>query len=240
MDMDERGKFIEESGAIVQGHFVYKAGYAHGNLYVNKERFPFMGAKKLSELIRQVGYNALISGLDFGNQKEIGIIGPAYGAIPFSLTLAAFFEDRWSKRFFPARTQLAIDGDTGREYHIIPNKLLGDYQGGAFVILEDVVNNGTTIRETAKLFREVAGAKIIAALCFADRGGQTAESLGVDQYYPYFAKKMEQHDVRQAPCPLCQEGIPITTDIGKGGEWVAMFGHPPYPQHKDFSAFWKG
>jgi orotate phosphoribosyltransferase len=236
--MNERGKFIEESGAVIEGHFVYKARWSHGNLYVNKEKFPNMGAKKLVNLIREVGANALASGLDFGKAKKVGIIGPAYGAIPFSLTLAAYFEEqRPDVLFFPARTQLATD-DEGREFHIIPDKLLGDYQNGIFIIHEDVVNNGTTIIEARELFKEVADAKIIAATCFADRGGQTAESLGVEQYYPFFAKKMEQCDIRRIPCPQCQAGIPITTDIGKGKEWVTMFGHPPYPKDKDFSAFW--
>lgn len=237
--MDDRGGFIEDSGAVIEGHFVYKAGYAHGNLYINKEKFSKMGAKKLVELIWQVGINALISGLDFGDIKKVGIIGPAYGAIPFSLTLAACFEEqRRDILFFPARTQLVKD-NKGRDYHIIPEKLLKDYQDGAFIIHEDIVNNGTTIKEVATLFREAVSATIIAATCFVDRSEQTAESLGVRQYYPYFTKKMEQCDIRQQPCPQCQAEISITTDIGKGKEWVAMFGHPPYPEDKDFSAFWK-
>jgi len=237
--LEDKGKFIEESGAVAEGHFVYKAGYAHGNLYINKEAFWKMGARKLVNLIRQVGANALASGIDFGGAKKVGIIGPAYGAIPFSLTLAAFFEEKEPDiLFFPARTQLVVDEKTGRDIHVIPNKLLGDYKKSVFVIHEDIVNNGTTIREAAKLFREIADARVLAATCFADRGGQTAESLGVEQYYPYFAKKMEQHDIRKAPCPQCQAGAPITTAIGKGKEWVAMFGHPPYSEDMDFSAFW--
>ena len=237
--MTEKGKFIKESGAVVEGHFVYKAGYAHGNLYINKEQFPKMGARKLVELIWQVGFNALASGLDFGDAKRVGIIGPAYGAIPFSLTLAVFFEEMVSDvLFFPARTQLVKD-NRGRDYHIIPEKLLKDYQDGAFIIHEDIVNGGTTIREVKTLFQNAVNGNVIAATCFADRGGQTTKSLGIEQYYPYFAKKMEQHDIRQKPCPQCRTGIPITTDIGKGREWVAMFGQPPYPESMDFSEFWR-
>jgi len=237
--MNDKGRFIEESGAVIKGHFVYKARWSHGNLYINKEKFPGMGARKLVALIRRVGHNALISGLNFGKVEKVGIIGPAYGAIPFSLTLAAYFEEQIPDiLFFPARTELVID-DKGRKIHVIPDKLLADYQDGIFVIHEDIVNNGTTIRETAKLFREAANAQIIAATCFVDRGGQTVETLGIGQYYPYFAKKMEQFDVRKEPCPYCLTGVPITIEIGKGKEWVAMFGHPPYPEDVDFSVFWR-
>jgi len=237
--MKSNGHFIEESNAVAEGHFVYKAGYNHGNLYINKEKFPNMGARKLVELIREVGINALDSGLDFGSAKKIGIIGPAYGAIPFSLTLAAYLEEqRPDILFFPARTQLVKD-NAGKEYHVIPEKLLEDYQDGSLIIHEDIVNEGTTIREVTRLFKHAVNARIIAATCFVDRGGQTTESLGVEQYYPYFAKKLEQHDVQQKPCPQCQAGIPITTDLGKGKRWVKMFGQPPYPEGMDFSAFWK-
>ena len=75
----------------------------------------------------------------------MGIIGPAYGAIPCSLVLSAYFEEqRPDILFFPARTQLAEDG--GRKRHIIPDKLLKEYKNGVFIINEDIVNNGTTIR----------------------------------------------------------------------------------------------
>jgi len=236
--VSKKDKFIKESGAIAEGHFVYKAGWAHGNLYINKEKFPKMGSIKLSNLIRQAGYNALVLGLEFGEAKEIGIIGPAYGAIPFSLTLAAYFEEqRPDILFYPARTEL-VKNEKGRNVHIIPDKLLEDYQNSAFIVFEDIVNNGTTIREVAELFRKKADSRIIAAICFVDRTGHTPKSLGIEQHHPYFVKKMEQYDIRQKPCPQCQAGIPITTDIGKGKEWVAMFGHPPYSDDVDFSAFW--
>jgi len=231
--------FIEESKAVVEGHFVYKAGYAHGNLYINKEKFPTMGAQKLVQTIYQVVINALKNGLSFGTAKKIGIIGPAYGAIPFSLTLAVCLEEQIPGiLFFPAHTELAIDQKTGLKYHIIPDKLKSDYQDGTFIIHEDIVNNGTTTREVANLFREKVNARIIAATCFVDRIGQTAESLGVEQYYPLFVKIMKQYDIRTMLCPLCRDGVPITTDIGKGKEWVTMFGHPPYPEGKYFAAFW--
>jgi len=234
------GEFIKETGAVAEGHFVYKAGYAHGDLYINKEQFSKMGAKKLISLIDRVGANALTLGLGFNGVKRVGIIGPAYGAIPFSLSLAAFFESAIQIPFFPARTQLVRD-NTGRDYHVIPEKLLKDYQDGAFIIHDDIVNNGTTIKEVARLFRNAVNGRILAATCFVDRGGQTAESLGVEQYYPYFAKKLEQYDLREAPCPLCRAGVPITTDLGKGREWVAIFGQPPYPypEDMDFSGFWE-
>jgi len=240
--MNDPEKLIQEAGAVVSGHFVFKAGFAHGNLYMNKEVFSMMGARKLAHVIKAVGDN-LSSPLSQCFKKlaggKVGIIGPAYGAIPFSLTLAMHLESIFSSSsisFFPARTELVVE--SGRKVHTIPEKLLGLYQGCNFIALEDIVNNGTTLREVGTLFEE-AELNIIAATCFVDRGGQTSKSLGIRNYHPLLRKEMEQFDVREAPCPMCKKGTPITTDLGKGAEWVEIFGQPPYPEGKDFSAFWE-
>ena len=232
-------KLLKKSGAVVFGHFVYKAG-THGNYYIDKERYVNLSARELCGLIREVGLNAVAGGLSFPPVTErVGIIGPAMGAIAYSLTLAECLEESFPAiKFFPARSDLK-DGPSGKKIHFIPDKLLPLYSGCSFIIMEDVVNNGTTIREVKYLFEHVANATIIAAMSTVDRGGQTTESLGIDQYYPRKQIRMEQWDVRKEICPDCAEGVPITTDLGKGTFWVKLFGHPPYPPGTDFSAFWK-
>jgi len=230
--------FLRSVKAVVEDHFVFKAGYMHGNLYINKEAFSFLGAKKLIELIEQIVNNAVEKGLQFGDAKEVGIIGPAYGAIPFALTVAGFLEEHFPEiKFFPARTQLKKKGE--REIHYLPTKLIKSYHRKIFIGIEDIVNNGTTIREVNTVFSKQADAKIIAFLCFVNRANQTAETLGIDGFYPLVNSALEQHDIRYAPCPLCAAGIPINTELGKGDKWVKMFGQPPYPEGMDFSPFWQ-
>lgn len=231
--------FLQESEAVYQGHLVYKAGYAHGNLYIDKERLSKLGAIRLCTLMERVAVNAINSGLMTWDYEEIGIFGPAYGAIAFTLPLAAAFENIFVRtiKFFPARTEV-VKKD-GRNIHFIPDKLLPMYKGLPFIGIEDIVNNGTTIRETSHLFRTVADATILAFTSIVDRGGQTAESLGLEQYFPLCRTEMKQHDLRSGrPCPQCEAGEPITTHLGKGAEWVAMFGQPPYPPNMNFSRFW--
>lgn len=230
-------KVLAASGALIDGdHFVYKAG-THGSAYVNKEKFPFLGARELVSLIRQVADNAMEKGLRIVplTEKVIGVLGPAMGAISYSLALAESLERVMpNKIFFTARTELVADG-TGKKVHVIPEKLAGDMRNRSFVIFEDIVNNGTTIREVKDVLRTI-GARVFAVMCFVDRGGQTAESLGVEQYYPLLRVDMTQHKAEE--CPLCQEGKPINIILGKGDRWVKLFGQPPYPEGNDFSAFW--
>lgn len=232
-------EILQKSGAVASGHLVYKAG-THGICYIDKERYANLSAHELSAFIREVGINAIVKGLQIpAGAERIGIIGPAMGAIAYSLTLAECLEKSFPAiKFFPARSNLEID-PAGKLIHVIPDKLLSLYFDAYFIILEDVVNNGTTVREVKLLFETMAKAKIIAALCTVDRGGQTAESLGVDQYFPLKQIQMDQWDPRKNPCPLCEQGIPISTDLGKGALWVKLFGHPPYSPGMDFSAFWK-
>lgn len=230
--------FLQESGAVTTGHIVYKAG-THGTAYIDKRRFRNMGAVKLTKLIYKVGENAIRQGLTFEPYvTEVGIIGPAYGAIAFALPMAACLENSFPNiRFFPANTELSID-HTGNRIHVISEKDMPDYKGKKFIAFEDIINNGTTVREVKIVFERDADGEIIAVLCFVDRGGQTNESLGnISQYFPFQRVSMEQSEAKE--CSQCIQGIHIRTDIGKGERWVKLFGQPPYPPDKDFSAFWK-
>lgn len=234
--------FLKASGAVIEGsHFVYKSGH-HGSVYINKEMFAFMGAYELTKLIHEVGSHSLnvLSTVCKLSLDEVGIMTPAMGAVPYALTLAKAYDDFYALgnrgvekiKFFPAHTTLSAE--FSEMQHAIPPKLVPQYQGKAFIIFEDVVNNGTTVREVKKLL-DAIGARVIAVVCFVDRGGQTAESLGVEQYFPLARVEMKQDEANS--CHLCKEGVHINTDLGKGKRWAELFGQPPYKEGTDFSDF---
>lgn len=233
-------KALAESGALIDNdHFVYKAG-THGPAYIDKEKFSLIGARNFVNLLNQVARNAVKSGLQIkAEHTMIGVIGPAYGAICFAPTIAAVLEEEFPfKTFFPARTELETDV-AGKKVHVIPEKFHVAYQGKPFIIVEDIVNNGTTIREGKAVCVKQVDGEVIAALSIAERGGQTTESLGVPQFFPLMRVNMVQYDVKKAVCPLCEAGIPINTILGKGKRWIELFGQPPYNPRADFSEFWK-
>lgn len=229
---------IEQTKAIRSGHLVYNGG-EHGTYYIDKERFCLAFAGTLQTVIEQAAVNAIRGGLFVKGERSVGVIGPAFGAIPYAFSLACVLEKYiYGVRFFSAHTELEVKY-SGRKMHVIPRKLLGMYEGKSFIILKDIVNAGTTIKEVSQLLRVEAKAQVLAAICLVDRGGQTAESLGIEKYFPLHRVKMEKHDPRSLDgCPLCKAGMPITLDLGKGKEWVNLFGQPPYPENQDFSEFW--
>ena len=230
---------MQQVGAIVKNsHFVYKAG-THGGVYINKEMFVLAGARKIQGCLSNLGMRAWREGLNLTAYEEVVIVGPAKGAIGYA-PLLAFNLETYHHNVIKhpitcifSRTDLDENGS-----HIIPDKLLETYGGRPCILIEDIVNNGITIREVAGVIRKRTGAKIIAALGLVDRSekGHTAEGLGVPFYLPYSQMPMPQFEPSE--CPLCAEGVPINTMLGKGKKWVDLFGQPTYAQGTDFSAFY--
>lgn len=230
---------LKKTKAVAEGHFVYKALHNHGAGYIDKDMFPFIGGQNLVELLEAEAENALDAGLNLSVYKEAVLILPAYGAIKYGLPIAAYLEKKTGTRIFVVETEVERDG-TGKRYHVIPDNIKKRIKGLPVFSKEDIVNAGTTLREIHTLIKRELDVDIFAALSTIDRGGQTAESLGISSYYPFMRIDMTQYDVRSpGGCLLCQKGIPINIDLGKGEGWVKKFGQPPYPPDMDFSEFWE-
>jgi orotate phosphoribosyltransferase len=230
-------KMLRETKAVAEGHFVYKARHNHGTGYVDKDMFPFIGAQNLVEILESEAEKALRMGLDLSRHKKVCLMTPAYGAIKLGLPIAAYLERRTSTKVFVIETEIEKDAN-GKKYHIIPENQKKRVMGIPLIGKEDIVNNGTTLIEIRILSESELETHMIAAMAIIDRGGQTTRTLGIPGYYPYMRIDMTQHDIRTGPCPQCVAGIPINTDLGKGKEFVAMFGQPPYDPGTDFSKFW--
>ncbi len=230
-------KMLEETKSVATGHFVYKARYTHGAGYVDKDMFPSIGAQNLVEILEAEAEKALNMGLDLSGYKKISLITPAYGAIKLGLPVAAYLERRTGTRIIVIETEVVKD-ESGKRIHIIPENQKKRVMGIPLIGQEDIVNGGTTLREVRDLTARELKAMMFAAMSIIDRGGQTTRTLGIPYYYPFIRIDMTQHDIRKEPCPQCAAGIPISTDLGKGEEWVAMFGQPPYDPNMDFSKFW--
>ncbi len=229
---------LSRAKAVAEGHFVYKRRYMHGKAYIDKDQFPFIGAQNLVEILEAEVEEALRMGLELGDYREVALLTPAYGAIKLGLPTAACLEKRTGKRILVVETEVERD-ENGKRYHIIPENQKKRIFGLPVIGKEDIVNNGTTLLELKGLVERELQSEVIAAMCIVDRGGQTTETLGIRGFYPYKRLDMTQYDVREEGCPLCREGVPINTDLGKGVEWIKMFGQPPYPPDMDFSAIWK-
>lgn len=232
--MENFTEILEQAGAVVTGQiFVYKAGYV-GDAYINKEALADLGATVVGNCLKAMVDNAIGQELSFdAGIKKVGVLGPAHGAIHYAQPVAEHLEN-----IFPdlvvvtARTQLDSQGN-----HEIPDKLIEQYaQVDTWLIVEDIVNQGITIKEVAALLVHHFDKLPQAALALVSRGSKTADELGVSDFYPLAEVEMNQYDPSENPS-LLFSNLPLNTELGKGKKFVEEFGMPPYKDGTDFSNF---
>lgn len=232
-------ELLVKNGIIKEGYFfMYKLNPTFGPRYINKEDLTFLGATLVNNILRSMAQNAIKSGLKFSKgTKKIAVIGPAYGAINYAAIVAEAIEQyNTSIIAMPTRTQLGKN-----DYHEIPDKLKKVYEeADEYLIVEDIVNNGETIREVKKLIiDQFSDKKVINAICLVDRNKNTAEKLEINSFYPLLDYKMDVYSLST------QEGIDmmnnselqINETLGKGKSFIAKYGYAPYTldQFKDIA-----
>jgi len=86
------------------------------------------------------------------------------------------------------------------------------------LVVEDVLNSGTSTREVIECVR-AAGGNVIAVASFVSRGGVTATDLGVPVFTAVVDINMTQYEASE--CPLCASNVPMVVDaaLGKGQAW---------------------
>jgi orotate phosphoribosyltransferase len=89
------------------------------------------------------------------------------------------------------------------------------------LVVEDVLTTGGSARSVIQAVQEHDGIPVgLGALC--NRGQITAASLGVGKLYALVTMTLESWDASE--CPLCQQGVPINTQVGKGKSFLQKTG----------------
>lgn len=211
---------LADVGAIVRGsHFVYTKGELgperdHGPDYINKDAIT-------PHPLLVVGVaNELVGFIKYANIETIASPAVA-GAIIGSATaywLGAEVGKAGEIKF------AYLDKEGG--YLVLKRGFPEFVKNGRRVcVVEDVLNSGGTAKQTVDVVRRHGG-EVVAVVAIANRGGVTAESLGVDRLHSLIDVPMPKfpgHD-----CPLCKEGVPVRTDLGHGAEFLRglPLGHP--------------
>lgn len=100
--------------------------------------------------------------------------------------------------------------------------------GQNVLIVEDVLTTCTTIRKVVEAVHRYEG-NIVGVMALCNRGGVTASDVGdVPRLDALVNLTLESWGV--ANCPLCEQGVPINTTVGKGAEYVARHGQPTREQ----------
>jgi orotate phosphoribosyltransferase len=207
---------LDRAGAVLlRQHFVYKSG-KHGSGYINMDPiFPD------TELMWRIGTELWLAfrGVAFG-----AIAAPATGGI--ALAYAAAYTRHWE-----------VDvGNGGPIVDVVWADKVGDdfaferagfaevLQDERLLVVEDLLTTGGSVIKTCRA-AEALGAEVVGVSAVVNRGGVTAEDLGVPRLESLASVNFEA--VAAEDCPLCRDEVPIVSDVGHGAAYKEA--HPDYP-----------
>jgi orotate phosphoribosyltransferase len=223
LDKDAVKKILEGREAIItDSHFVYSqpTGHGdHGSAYVNKDAiYPDPG--EVSKLCLEMAYRLK----PVVEKYAIGaVVGPEKGALILSSWLSYHLwniygsDSRYAEHYGTPMAAVYAEKDPAGGFVIKRgyDKLVHEREGKVIVV-EDILNSGGTVSEVLKTVRNLGGDPVaVVAIC--NRGGVTAESLGVPFLDSLLNVPLQKWP--EADCPLCKKGVPVRTDLGHGKDF---------------------
>lgn len=195
--------FLRSTDALSIGHFVgtqtdTKGLGWHMTTYVDKTR----------ALMRPDMIHMLSSGIAFNllDAEPDTVLAPPMGAIIVGAWTAMWLGTDF---VFPER-------DSAGALRILRAPYLEAIEGKRVAVVEDIINSGQTTAESIALIRECGG-EPVAVSAIWNRGGMTAQSVGVPLFKPLIDEPLE-HWTREeclASGP-CSRGVPVNRTPGHG------------------------
>jgi len=196
---DRARAILAEARAMITGsHVVYTSG-KHGSAYVNKDAV-YPSTARVAELCRFLADAAA------PHRPEV-VCGPAMGGIILA---------QWTGHHLGLPAVYAEKTAGGMALRRGYDKLVA---GRRVLVVEDILNTGGSIRETIAAVRE-AGGEVVAAAALVNRGAVTAADVGAPQLVALLDVALDAWDADV--CPLCRDGVPVNTDVGKGREFLTQ------------------
>jgi orotate phosphoribosyltransferase len=203
---------LERYGAVItDSHIVYTSG-KHGSAYINKDAvYPYPHIiSHLCELIAE--YFA-----SYHVEVEI-VVAPAVGGVILSNRIAEHLYSLTNFRVLGVYAEKSEDNETfiiKRGY----DKLI---PGRRVLVVEDVLTTGGSVKKVVEAVRNLGGEVVgVGAIC--NRGGVKPEDIGnVPKLFSLVNVNLDAWD--EAECPLCKQGVPINTEVGRGREYLAKKG----------------
>lgn len=184
---------------IKNSHIVYTSG-KHGSAYVNKDAI-YPHTELTSTLCKEIA-------LHFQNEKVDAVLAPAVGGVILSQWVAHHLS------VLKKQEILGIYGEKDGDSFIIKRGYDLLVKNRRVLIVEDILTTGGSVKKLVEVARKIPCEVIgVAALC--NRGNVTTEMLGgVPALHSLTEISLDSWD--SDACPLCKQGVPINTTVGKG------------------------
>jgi orotate phosphoribosyltransferase len=197
---------LREAHALLeQDHFVYISG-DHGSGWIDKDAI-YPHTERIERLCRDMA-NVIRS------WNAEAICGPATGGLIVAEWTA---HELGVLSVFAEHDPASPDG-TPRGRFILRRGYNRLVSGRRVLVVDDIVNTGLSLRQTAEAVRS-AGGEVVGAACLISRGNVDAAGLGVSRYQYLLEYKIPAWPA--AACPLCRAGVPVNTQYAHGREYVA-------------------
>lgn len=184
---------------MIDGHFDYGNGY-HGRVYLNPHQL-FQHPSTMWRFAQD-----LLDVLPDSVKRDTEIVaGPATGGALLAHTIAGLLDSRRSLSAPPCGfAPFTPDPDCRLTLRDFYAKLMS---GRRVLLADDVRNTGKTFGRCTQLVR-AAGGRVIATVEIYDRM-ESIVDLGVPNIALVEYRAPDNHAVES--CPLCRDGVPITT-----------------------------
>lgn len=190
MTADDFGALLQESGVLLEGHFLLTSGRHSGRYF---EKFRILENPPVCERF------AAALAEKFSDAGVTAVCGPTTGGIIIAYEVA---------RRLGARCVIAEKAESGRKigrgFRLGPDDRV--------LVVDDVMTTGGSLVETiAALGRHPSA--IVGVGVFIDRsGGNCRLDRPWEAVYRQAVETWEPDD-----CPLCRDGVPLTAP-GRGGK----------------------
>lgn len=201
-------RLLGQVGSVITGsHIVYTSG-RHGSAYVNKDAI-YPHTRETQELCRALAMKFR------GDDVEV-VIAPAIGGVILTQWTAHLLAEMIRREVLAVYAEKAEGGDSfviKRGY----DKLVA---GKRVLVVEDVLTTGGSVKKVIEAVR-AAGGNVVGLGVLCNRGGITPQDVA-DVPVLHALTNVKLDSWSEAECPLCAQGVPISTDVGKGREFLAQ------------------
>jgi orotate phosphoribosyltransferase len=195
---------LEERGAFIRNtHVVYTSGL-HGSAYINKDAL-YVDPDSVAVLCAQIAD-------EFATEAVEAVAAPAIGGVALS---------QWTAHHLtrPGHRVLAVFAEKQPEgtfaFRRGYDRLLRNKRT---LIVEDILTTGGSLRGVIEAVRSAAGT-VVGAAAICNRGHVGASQVGDPPRF-YCLADVELESWSAAACPLCEQGVPINLEVGKGRQFL--------------------
>jgi orotate phosphoribosyltransferase len=212
---EETLSILTEAQAILdKDHFVYISG-DHGSGWIDKDSI-YPHTERIERLCRDMAQAVRAWNIDV-------VCGPATGG----LIVAEWTAHELGVLSVFAEHDQAAEGKAMRGRFVLRRGYDHVVAGKRILVVDDIVNTGLSLRQTAEAVRS-AGGQVVGAACFVNRGNVAEEGLGVERFVYLLEYKIPAWP--ESECQLCKAGVPVNTRFAHGRDFLerrARAGSPP-------------